>query len=154
MEGIISQGQSLGLKIELLPFESGKDEELISDLEKRNPGVDIYLDKTLKFLHSKIATAKLVFSSRYHGLLSALKLEVPVLGTSWSFKYERLFESYDIKDYLIDNLNNLKNIKKLVKQLNEPEQQKKIREKISNKNNEYKQNTNNMWQDIWDLLNK
>jgi colanic acid/amylovoran biosynthesis protein len=51
---------------------------------------------------SAIAGAKLVFSSRYHGCISALASGVLCIGTSWSHKYKELYKSYDAEQLLLD----------------------------------------------------
>jgi len=48
-----------------------------------------------------IAKCSLVVGARYHGLVAAMSQGVPTLGTSWSHKYNGLFNDFECPDMLV-----------------------------------------------------
>ena len=51
-----------------------------------------------------LGACRVVVSSRYHALVGSLSQAVPTIGTSWSHKYDALFEEYGCPEMLLSPL--------------------------------------------------
>ena len=60
----------------------------------------VYLDDPAEIKHL-ILKSKYLISSRYHATVSALSQGVPAIGTSWSHKYQEIYEEYGCTDLLV-----------------------------------------------------
>ena len=94
-----------------------------------------------------IGGAKLLISSRYHGVVSGLVQGVPTLCTSWSHKYSELLKEYGCDNGLlsITNFNQTRHI--IEDALNNPSIYAPNERCIS----EVKRKSKEMWEEIWNL---
>lgn len=78
------------------------DDELASDI-REHVGRDIPVRQKTDPVALKrfLGESHLVVGSRFHALVGALSQGVPAIGTSWSHKYEMLFEEYACPDMLL-----------------------------------------------------
>ncbi|MFO7739037.1 MAG: polysaccharide pyruvyl transferase family protein, partial [Desulfatiglandaceae bacterium] len=99
----IQSCQSLGREVFVLNHEGKKDHELCLKLcGAFDPPLPYTGDRTAKEVKGIIGASVGGFTSRFHGLVSALTQGVPVLATSWSHKYEMLLKDFDASDCLVD----------------------------------------------------
>lgn len=89
-----------GRAVHLLVHEGAADralaEEVNGVLPSPLPVVDLPSPLDTKAV---IATADLIVSSRFHGLVSALSSGVPVLACGWSHKYDALLADYGVREF-------------------------------------------------------
>jgi colanic acid/amylovoran biosynthesis protein len=94
--------QNSSYKVVILNHEGPKDLDLCKSVYSQlDPQNTILLDglSTLE-IKKVIGESEFVICSRFHGCVSALSQGVPVVGTSWSHKYEMLFDDYNVSNLL------------------------------------------------------
>ncbi len=99
---LIQLGQQMNLKPFLLNHEGDADRQICQMLSQQfNPPLPIVEQDDALEIKGIINQADLVISSRYHGCVSALSCQTPVMATSWSHKYQELFAEFGMNDYII-----------------------------------------------------
>ncbi|CAN5757487.1 hypothetical protein BH23GEM11_BH23GEM11_06710 [soil metagenome] len=94
-----------------------------------------------------------VFSSRYHALVGALSQGTPALGTSWSHKYNELFDEYGSPELLISPLADDEEIDSKLNAIVEPTSREKIRQRLTRKADEQRRKVETMWTEVEQILN-
>lgn len=91
-----------GLLPRILVHEGIKDRELANEIN-RKAGVLMEVVDVPSPLETKalIAAARLIVSSRFHGLVSALSAGVPALACGWSHKYAELMADYGSSEMMV-----------------------------------------------------
>ncbi|MBU2891950.1 polysaccharide pyruvyl transferase family protein [Colwellia sp. D2M02] len=95
--------QGLGWQVVLLNHEGHEDQAICQKIAEQLSG-DITIKQGLSAVGIKayIGEMDAVLSSRFHGCVSALIQGVPCLATSWSHKYQMLFQEYGVSDNVLD----------------------------------------------------
>lgn len=142
-----------GYKVLFLNHEGNADENLIKQIIKETreefDSVSGLNADQVKWL---IRESKLVVTSRFHGLVSALSQGVPAFCTSWSHKYHELLKDYEQEKNLLDVRQPIEGIEKLLSLLDSNESMAKTRI-VLNKNAEIqKQKSLEMWNKVEKIL--
>lgn len=146
---IIEKGKETGKPVYLLNHEGEKDEELCYEIKKMLSD-DIEIVTRLDALKVKglISTAYIVISSRFHGVASALNSCVPCLATSWSHKYEALFADYNIENCILP-LDEPVKVLSMIDSVLDKAVNSEIRQRLSSQIPIIKEETKQMWKEIW-----
>ncbi|MEX0779780.1 MAG: polysaccharide pyruvyl transferase family protein [Balneolales bacterium] len=100
-------------------------------------------------IKQRIGNSRLVITSRYHGLMSALFQSVPVFATSWSHKYEMVLKEYEMDDHLIDpNDSSKMTYQKIIGTLNSI-RHNEISAHLNKKAEDHKLQSRKMWDEIF-----
>lgn len=134
-----------------LIHEGIKDEEFAREVnEILSKEIPIIIEPDALKQKQIIGSAFAVITGRFHGLVSALAQGVPSIALSWSHKYEMLLQNYGQENFLI-NLHET-NIKPLVRDILDKENNEKIRITLIDKSKIEKDRTHTMWSKIEDLI--
>lgn len=137
----------LGLDTVFLIHTQKDEQSIINELIKLDS--QIKFKEGLSFFEIKkfIGSSYMVISSRYHGLINGLTQEIPVIGTSWSHKYQELFKEYNIEEFLLSKIQFDELVEKIDLLLDEEIREKYI-EKIRKRNVLVKEIVDDMWSSI------
>ena len=108
-------------------------------------------------LHIKavIGVAKIVVTSRFHGLVSSLSQAVPTLCTSWSHKYHMLMQEYEQGDYLLDIRQTQDNeLELLLQSFNQPANLERIKAVLAHRSQHFYTLSERMWSRVFDCMDK
>lgn len=83
-------------------------------------------------------------------MVSALSQGVPALATGWSHKYQMLFEDYGFADGLIDVTASPAEIRRKLDLVTD--QSTQIRTLIQTRTGQLKQQSEQMWQDVFKVI--
>jgi len=141
-----------GKKPFILIHEGRKDLELAKEIEKHAGTIAIHQEQDPLVVKGIIAQCDGAIGSRFHSLVSALSQGVPTLGTSWSHKYEMLFEEYDFKEGIINLSSENENISQKLDFI--IDNAEILHQKLIKASDLLKQESNQMWQEVFQLIDK
>ncbi|WP_076411019.1 polysaccharide pyruvyl transferase family protein [Shewanella sp. UCD-KL12] len=156
LEFIVNQvdtALSITDKVVLLSHDGHRDSALIESIQAKisQPVQCLYIESATE-LKSVIASAKVVISSRFHGLVSALSNGIPIIATGWSHKYRHLLSDYNAQAQLYKSQDKDTAAEHLTKLLNDEQFYYDTAKVLSDKGQDHKQKVEQMWAKIEDLI--
>ncbi len=146
--------QQQGWNVVLLNHEGKEDQQICQkiaqELSDNNNEVVIKDDLSAVGIKAYIGSVDAVLSSRFHGCVSALTQGIPCLSTSWSHKYQMLFQEYGVGKNVLDFKIDDKELEQTLVLFNDSLSSQKTQclehaEKV-------KKHTRNMWQQVFSTL--
>jgi polysaccharide pyruvyl transferase WcaK-like protein len=134
----------------LLLYHDRKYDERVAEILQRDLSralPAIALDDPVQ-LKGVLGRAIVVIGSRFHALVGALSQGVPSIGTSWSHKYEMLFEDYACPECLVSPATPREEIQALVSRLCDSESQVQLRNRLQERAGVLRHQVNTMFQDV------
>ena len=93
---------SKGYEVTILNHEGIKDDNICKQIQAAlDQDIEIIRESDPLKVKGIIGASRALICSRFHGCVSALSQGVPVIGTSWSFKYEQLYSEYGQRHRLV-----------------------------------------------------
>lgn len=151
LSSVIAICRENGKSVFLLNHE-GKADELLAYECATKAGGDIEVVSGLDAIETKgvISKAYLIITSRYHGLASALNSCVPALSTSWSHKYQCLYEDYGFENLVLP-VSEFEKCKSLIIHCLDEDENMNMRKKLYEVLPKVKEQINKMWSEVWAL---
>jgi colanic acid/amylovoran biosynthesis protein len=128
------------------------DQALIGKLHNLWPAAELASVTSDLEAKALVSGATVAISSRYHACICALSAGVPCLGTSWSHKYEALYDDYGVQDLLLAPDVAPVEVRRLVRNSMEPSAA--IRPQLERRASEFRANTESLWRLVEDILKK
>lgn len=141
-----------GEKPFILVHEGEKDLMIANKIKEVYPDIEVVTESNPLKIKGIIGECKALVGSRFHSLVSALSLGVPVIATGWSHKYEMLLNDYGVKDCLISINCSDEKIKEKLNFIIEEASYFKLKETIVNNGKTIKTDVQKMWDEISEFI--
>ena len=138
----------------ILVHEGNNDRMLAEKISETVGGIPIITETDPLHIKGILGSCDATIGSRFHGLVSALSQGVPSLATGWSHKYQRLFEDYMFIEGLVSVLDSDEQLHQKIDLLIKPESSIILKEQLTERSNELKALSEEMWQLVFDEIDK
>lgn len=101
MADVAARVRALGCRVALLNHGGSADRPLCENIAREAGDIAVVDEPDPRAVKGVIGAAAAVVCSRFHGCVAALSQGVPCLGTSWSHKYQALFDEFAVPGWLV-----------------------------------------------------
>lgn len=137
----------------LLIHEGADDIWLAEQINGRLPSpINIVVENNALAVKGIIGACVAVVSSRYHGIVNALVQGVPAVGTSWSHKYERLFDDFGFSEGVITGATTYEDLEAKLDRILDPTLRENLHTALLKHANQYRAAAKSMWDEIFSLI--
>lgn len=140
-----------------LLIHEGEGDAALANKIKALVGIDLLTvqPSNAEQVKQAIGASRLVVSSRFHGLVSALSQNIPVIATGWSHKYQALLNDYGVADCIFDESRDLEKAKeKMLLLLDSKQEYDTVTKMISERSEAEKLKTDAMWQQVYGVIDE
>lgn len=138
----------------ILVHEGENDRMLAEKISEAAGCIPIVTEDNPLYIKGILGSCDATIGSRFHGLVSALSQGVPSLATGWSHKYKKLFEDYSFSEGLVSVFDTDKELHQKIDLLIEPENSIPLKRRLTQKSEELKCLSEEMWQLVFTEIDK
>lgn len=150
---IISKLQNDKVPVFILNHEGPKDRKVCNEINNiLQDKVEIVDKLNAKEVKGIIGNSRLVISSRFHGVASALSQNIPVIATSWSHKYELLYKDFNLTPIIAKTNENFDLLNQKIENLLLHENNQDVRDHLRSHHQEIESLNRTMWRETWKIL--
>ena len=135
----------------LLLHEGKGDLEIACLISEEVGGIPIHIETNALGIKGIIGKCDAVIGSRFHSLVSALSQGVPCIATGWSHKYHRLFDDYNVPNYVVSVLEHEKDLFEKIDDLIDENKVSKLKSKIIIESIVQKKSSEKMWEKVFEI---
>lgn len=135
-----------------LIHEMQDDSEIVNSIAGRlHHDVKIIHEKDPRKIKGYIKESRFVIGSRYHGIISAINQNVPVIASGWSHKYQMLLQEYSLEKWYCGDIES-DDIESLINELIDECTFQEYVSKLNVQNDKNLQAVNKMWDKVFSLI--
>jgi len=145
--------KSKGLKPFFLNHEGPEDRAIIDKLNSQlAEQIPVLEESDPVKVKGIISASSAVLCSRFHGCISALSNGIACIATSWSHKYERLYEDYQASELLLQPGADKSSIAELI--ACSLDVNSELHQRITTQSTQFKAQTEQLWQEVKSVIDR